>query len=176
MKNSLILALGLFGVIAVLPQNAMADCVLCASAESGDRAAMKAIIDDCVAEIDQGNEPAVNVDGKDSSERTALYLAAENNRKKIVRLLLKNDCANANPNVPGGVDEETPLIAAVRNKNAGIVTRLLKEDNIDLEAKQSDGKTALWFALNKKKPEIMRQLIGNGAKTSNLKNTPSAEV
>lgn len=64
-------------------------------------------------------------------------------------------------------DSMTPLIATTqgRQNNKGIVALLLQRDGIDVDAKDSKGKTALDWAIEKERHGIVQLLRQHGARS-----------
>ncbi|MGL4563169.1 MAG: ankyrin repeat domain-containing protein [Brevinema sp.] len=122
--------------------------------------------------------PVENVDllityGADINKQTsgivtgnsALSAAIGANQEEIVRILLKNGADinhTINSRLYYGI---TPLMLAVDKGNKNIVSMLLEQKNININASDSDGKSALVYAYIRGKFDIIRILINNGAST-----------
>ena len=76
-------------------------------------------------------------------QRTALHIACDNGRLKLVSLLLSIG-ANINAVTGSGT---TPLMVACKSTDHVIVQRLLQEPTIDIDAVDSNGWSALHFAV-----------------------------
>ena len=100
-------------------------------------------------------------------EKTPFYLAVEYKNIEIINLLLQNKNIDINKNyIKSNVDDKydedgekcsteeykikrSPLHLAVYNNNVDIVKILLNQKNIDLNAKDNDGKTPIELTNNK---------------------------
>ncbi|HAQ60547.1 TPA: hypothetical protein DCR49_00850 [Candidatus Delongbacteria bacterium] len=80
-----------------------------------------------------------DVNLKNKMNMTALTIAVMANNVNAVRLLLEN---NADVNVISTLNDQTPLMFAQQNKNQAII-KMLKEKGSDINAKDSNGNTAL---------------------------------
>ncbi len=101
---------------------------------------------------------------------TPAYLAASLNDVKMLQWLIKNgaDCNTPNyePIKPTKFDFYhgiTPLNAAIASSSYDCYNVIIKQKNIDLDAKNVCGKTALMISLGEKKYEIAKSLIYMGA-------------
>ncbi len=92
--------------------------------------------------------------------RTPLIISIYEEYLEIVKALIE---AGANPNLIDEDTKNTPLICAVRVKNINII-RLLLQANVDVNAKNSEGKIALSLAKELGNTEIINLLIEIGAK------------
>lgn len=104
-------------------------------------------------------EKGADVNLKNKSNMTALTIAVIANKVGAVKLLLKN---NANVNVVSTLNNQTPLMFALQNKNFPII-KMLKEKDVDIHAKDSYGNTALLNAItiNSVNMEEVKYLIKN---------------
>ena len=96
------------------------------------------------------NKPNINI--KDFKGQSALFWACKKNRKMIVEILLN---ANANPNICENKKNKSPLMIACQNGNVEIVQTFIHNE-VDLNLKDIDGKTALEWAVEKGHDEIGR--------------------
>jgi ankyrin repeat protein len=103
-------------------------------------------------------EAGADVDAKNASGVTVLFLASENGHTEIVRLLLEAgaDASAANP------DGATPLIVASQNGHIEIV-RLLLEAKAEVNAAHETGATPLFAASQNGHTEIVRLLLEAGS-------------
>ena len=85
-----------------------------------------------------------------------LHLACENSTTEVVDVLIKYG-ADVNRKHNG----MTPLIVACKRGHYGIVQRLLHEPNVDIDAVDSNGKSALHFAILTS--EIVTALVTKGS-------------
>ncbi|KAJ0130907.1 hypothetical protein HZ326_26002 [Fusarium oxysporum f. sp. albedinis] len=72
--------------------------------------------------LEMADKVGINIDGKDSSGRTPLLLAAEHGHEAVVRLLLEG---GAHTNAADKIEGRTPLSYAVDNGHEAVV-RLLQ--------------------------------------------------
>jgi len=137
-------------LVALLPATGLAapDVRLAEAAARGDRAAVRALIDQRVD---------VNAKGVDGT--TALHQAVLADRLDITELLLAA-AADAKGGDRYGV---TPLYLACVNGNAAIVQRLL-DAGADPNAVDPAGETALMTAARTGVPAAMRVLLDRGAR------------
>ena len=105
----------------------------------------------------------VDVESRDSNNRTALYTAAANNQSAVVQLLCES---KANVNVYG-FNKWTPLTAAARNGHVEVIKVLLKYGKgVNLEMKDDTElyrHTPLYHAVVENHPEIVSILCKAGA-------------
>ncbi len=147
-------------------------CILSYIAESGDEilASIFLALNEC------------DVDAKDYSGPTPLYLAVSNSHEAMVRLLLESGADVDDAKVEAKVrryggplkdrhdgvapllprDTYTPLCWAVYSGDEAIV-RLLLERGADVKAKDTAGRTALFWAADKGYEAVMRLLLERGA-------------
>jgi len=105
-------------------------------------------------------EAGANFDATDLSGATPVHLAAYNGNQEILRLLLM---ARANPNAMT-FENRTPLhIAAERGKFTTVRTLLEESEQLELDAIDEDGETALTLASWADSAECVRLLIDAGA-------------
>jgi len=101
------------------------------------------------------------------SDCPILFLAVNNNKKKIVRVLLEH---NANPNILCEIKEfrrsrkyqTTPLCLAAERKHIGMV-RVLLLGKVELNMRDGRGMAALHYACRNDTPEIAKELLKAGA-------------
>jgi len=105
-------------------------------------------------------QAGANFDATDLSGATPVHLAAYNGNQRILRLLLM---ARANPNVMT-FENRTPLhLAAERGKFTTLRTLLEESEELELDAIDEDGETALTLASWADSAECVRLLIEAGA-------------
>jgi len=105
-------------------------------------------------------QAGANFDATDLSGATPVHLAAYNGNQEILRLLLM---ARANPNAMT-FENRTPLhIAAERGKFTIVRTLLEESEQLELDAIDEDGETALTLAAWADSAECVRLLIEAGA-------------
>ncbi|XP_057584834.1 2-5A-dependent ribonuclease isoform X2 [Hippopotamus amphibius kiboko] len=106
-----------------------------------------------------------DVNARDNMGRNALIYALLNSDiekvKAVTRLLLG---CNADVNVRGE-GKKTPLILAVEKKNLDLVQMLLEQKHIEINDTDSEGRTALWSAVELNLKEIAQLLCHRGAST-----------
>ncbi|XP_007641675.1 2-5A-dependent ribonuclease isoform X2 [Cricetulus griseus] len=112
------------------------------------------------------NEMRAEVNVQDNKGRNALICTLRDpegkNVEEITRLLLHHG-ADANVRGEGG---KTPLILAVeKQKHTGLVQMILSQEEINIDARDSQGKTALQFAVEHNLNEIVELLCAKGAST-----------
>jgi uncharacterized protein len=167
-------------LLAVLFIGAAAGPPLIDAAKSGDRDALRALVqkkvDVNVAEGDGTTALhwAAHRDDVDSADLliragakvnaandlgvTPLWLASENGSAAMVRRLLQ---AGANPNL-ALLAGETPLMIASRGGYAEVAEQLIaRRANVNARAKR--GQTALMWAVAQQHPAVVKVLIANGA-------------
>ncbi len=101
-------------------------------------------------------------DERQTGRATPLFLATEERHIDAVRLLLEN---GANPNLPAhfrGRSGVPPLLLAAEAGNPEITSLLLK-GGAEIEAKDSEGNTALSLAIQSSNPDTVKILLDNGA-------------
>ena len=117
------------------------------------------------------NKPNI-INIKFKSGDTPLIYSIKNGMFHIFKYLIES---GSDVNIPDFY-EHTPLMISVRNRFESMVTELLKY-NVDINAKNSDGETALILCSHyrdNKSFNILNKLIENGANwhiTDNLNNT-----
>lgn len=151
-------------------------------------ATMKGYTD--IAEFLLEKNPAL--DEKDKSGNTALTYAIENNLVKMISLLLHNGASFYSHNFEQAINKNNPDILRIIldhdknlikyrlhydrtalhkavNGNAHASTQVLLERGVDIAAKDSDGNTALMFAVKNGNFDMAELLINNKA-DANEKN------
>jgi ankyrin repeat protein len=107
----------------------------------------------------------VEVDTTDEDDRTALMHAVVENRPDLVRALL---AAGADPNRKSGKRGRTALMLAcgfpswLGGIDAGLLQALV-DAGAEVNARDSDGQSALQHALGTNEPALLDQLTANGA-------------
>ena len=87
-------------------------------------------------------------------------LPLRSNALEVIDILLKK---GAKPNVTSLSKDYTPLHVAVQFGHIEIVQRLLKAKNLEIDATDQQGMTALHIAISRGYDGICRYLIDNGA-------------
>ena len=103
--------------------------------------------------------PQIDIDAKATDGLTALTIAAANGKHDVVKVLIDH---RANVNTTDNADR-TPLIYAAEKGDLNIVQALLSVPQIDIDAKASDGVTALSAAASNGKDDVVTALINKGA-------------
>ncbi|KAK4153165.1 hypothetical protein C8A00DRAFT_34108 [Chaetomidium leptoderma] len=99
----------------------------------------------------------IDVGGRDEDGKTALWWAIRNSHHAIVWLLFETGKADIEP------DQEKLLFRwAASRGNEEIVRRLVNTDNFDLNARDSDGTTAIWQAAKYGRNGIIDLLVRTG--------------
>ncbi len=100
----------------------------------------------------------LNVDIRNTMNRTALIYAAETNAEKIATLLLQHN-ASVDIQYTGG---KTALMYAA-GKNADVVTTLLLQHNASVDIEDTGDKTALMYAAEKNADTVTTLLLQHNA-------------
>ena len=107
-----------------------------------------------------------NIMAKNDDGDHASYYAAFYGHLDCLKILVeKNEDV---VNLKGSVGEQTPLMAACMHGEVDIVEYLLSKPNIDVNAKDENGDTALHYAAFEHQIAILDMLVHSGAK--NLRN------
>ena len=117
-------------------------------------AACNGHLDICRILIDKGAE----VTAKDSRGWTPLHYAAVYGHIEIVRLLCDRGADVEACNIYGW----RPLHRAAMNGCISVMKELIEERNAEINARDNDGDTALWFANEYNKPDIAAYLVSHG--------------
>ncbi|CAF1032924.1 unnamed protein product [Adineta ricciae] len=117
-------------------------------------AAVKGGSEDCVA-ILLDNHADINAIGADN--KTAIWWAVECGRKNIVTHLLQY---KPDVEVPGGPDDDTPLLLATKRKRVGIVFELIRY-GARLSSVDRFGDNSLHIALRNRSRDIADILLSN---------------
>ncbi|XP_054443512.1 2-5A-dependent ribonuclease [Pteronotus mesoamericanus] len=112
------------------------------------------------------DEMGADVNACDNMGRNALIHALVNLKKSdevmnVARILLAH---GANVNVRGEKGK-TPLILAVENDHLDVVEMLLEQEHIEINDTDTEGKTALLWAVEYKLTKIAKLLCNKGAST-----------
>ncbi|KAM0510950.1 hypothetical protein ACHAPE_010381 [Trichoderma viride] len=103
-------------------------------------------------------ETSVKLDMQDEDGRTAASYFAELGQERPLQQLIDKgadlDMADHT--------EVTPLMHAIKNKKTNIVMQLLNTTQIDCNKQMTNGRSALWFAVERNNTKIMLELLGNG--------------
>jgi ankyrin repeat protein len=108
----------------------------------------------------------IDVNLADQDGRTPLMLAIQDGDLPTVQALLSH---GANVNATDN-DGWTPLMSAAEYGHLPIIQVLLSAPGIDIDAKQSDGTTALIFAAFRGKDDVAKALIHKGANVNATDN------
>ena len=103
--------------------------------------------------------PATNLEARGEGGWTALLVASSNGHLNIVKLLLDHGADPEAVTVSG----TTPLMAAAREGREDVAQFLLSLPNINLEARDEDGWTALLAASINGHLNIVKLLLDRGA-------------
>lgn len=106
------------------------------AAKEGDVALMR----------DLSADPLFNVNAKNSAKNTALMIAIEFDKFKVVEFLLRCPGININTQNEDGI---TPLMFAVKFQNIKVIQLLLKLDRTNLNTTDYSGTTALMLSCKK---------------------------
>ena len=129
--------------------------------------------------VGNGNLTGVNnaiaggadVNGKDGNDKTALYIAAEDdgvqNHIAIINALL---AAGANPNIVSTRRNETPLVVAAMNNFLNVVNVLLGATGIMVNLGDGDGETPLHYAAEEGHVDVVNALLGATGIDVDVKN------
>lgn len=105
----------------------------------------------------------VDIESRDASNRTAIWIAAVKNQPTVVRFLCE---AKAKVNCPGRFDT-TPLQEAISHGNIEVVKVLLEHGKgLDLEIRDKQKRTVLYAAVEKNNPDLVRLLCEANAKVN----------
>jgi ankyrin repeat protein len=115
--------------------------------------------------------PGIDIDAKKPDGVTALIVAAAIGKKDVVKTLIDK---GADVNITDN-HGWTPLMIAAQKDDLSAVQALLSVPRIDIDAKKSDGATALIVAVASDKKDVVKALIDKGANVNladNLGRTP----
>ncbi|KAI8674488.1 hypothetical protein NCS57_00346700 [Fusarium keratoplasticum] len=110
--------------------------------------------------LERTDQVGINIDAKDSHDRTPLLWAATNGHEAVVRLLLDRGAHTE----AADKDGRTPLWRAATNGDVAVV-RLLLDRGAHTEAANKDGRTPLWRAATNGDVAVVRLLLDRGAHT-----------
>jgi ankyrin repeat protein len=96
----------------------------------------------------------------DMVDVTPSFVAAENNRLDVLKLLI---AAGADVNKACAIDGYTHLLVAAQNGNAGCVPVLLEAAGVDPNVAATDGCTPLYIAAQGNRLDVVTLLIAAGA-------------
>ncbi len=99
------------------------------------------------------NEGA-DVNNTDRDGQTALYLACWNSHEEVIRILLGNGADVENTNV----NQFTPLILTAGHNHSSSIVRLLLEAGAEIDRVGVGGKTALEWARQQERCEVVQIL------------------
>ena len=114
------------------------------------------------------------IEAKDNEKFTPLHYAARQGHVEIATILLAHG-ANINSRNKSGM---TPLLFTVSKwTNESAMVSFLLNHNVDVQAKDKKGNSALYYAVMRKHPEIFRMLLNAGAAGYDIvSNTASREL
>ena len=112
-----------------------------------------------LAKVKERIASGADVNTKGSYGMSALQAAANGQHAKVVHALLK---ARANPNITGGLLDETPLKMAATYGYEAIVKSLIAA-GAKVDTPDNAGVTALGMAANKARPGTVKILLAAGA-------------
>ena len=108
----------------------------------------------CRLLLDKGAQLEV----KSSHGGTPLHYAADQGHVEIVRLLCDHG-ADVKARTDTG---NRPLHLAAWQGHISVMKELIEERNAEINARDNDGDTALWFANEYNKPDIAAYLVSHG--------------
>ena len=111
-------------------------------------------LDICRLLIDKGAQ----LEAENSHGGTPLHCAAVRGHVEIVRLLCDRG-ADIEARVNNG---GRPLHSAAWKGHISVMKELIEERNAEINARDNDGDTALWFANEYNKPDIAAYLVSHG--------------
>jgi len=117
-----------------------------------------AVMSDDPAGINKALRAGVFIDVRDNQGATALLQATRAGSVRAAEALLQ---AKANPNL-SDINDETPLMLAVNNKQNGLAVHLL-DAGADIQAVDANGRTPLYLAASRGNSEMVRRLLKEGA-------------
>ena len=101
----------------------------------------------------------IDINHQNNEGHTALFTACEEGKTEVVEMLLDS---NADPNVCTKEQQCSPLIIAAKNGHVKVVSQLL-EKNAEIDYKDYDGWTALFWACWKEKDGVVAILLDANA-------------
>ena len=101
----------------------------------------------------------IDINHQDNEGHTALFAACEEGKTEVVEMLLDS---NADPNVCTKEQQCSPLIIAAKNGHVKVVSQLLAK-NAEIDYKDYDGWTALFWACWKEKDGVVAILLDANA-------------
>ncbi|OBT63581.1 hypothetical protein VE03_07021 [Pseudogymnoascus sp. 23342-1-I1] len=116
-----------------------------------------------VERLCEKKDPGIDI--KDVYGYTSLSLAAKSGHEQIVTYLLNN---GADPNTRARKSGRTPLMESAMVGSLNVFRALTAWEKIDINLQNDAGRTALWFALNYRKPgynEMVYILLRKNAHT-----------
>ena len=157
-RNRLDVVKLLIAVGADVNKACVSGCTLLHTAtEDGHAGVVSVLIETAVVDLN-----AALTDGE-LADITPLFLAAQNNRLDVLKLLI---AAGADVNVACD-DGSTPLHAAAENGHAGVVSALIATAGVDLNAAltgdDSAGVTPLYLAARGNRLDVVKLLFAAGA-------------
>jgi ankyrin repeat protein len=109
----------------------------------------------CRLLLDKGAQ----VEVKDSTGWTPLHLAARQGHVEIVRLLCDR---GADVEARSSGSGRRPLHYAAMNGHISVVKELIEERNVEINARDNEGGTALTWARHENKPDVAAYLVSHG--------------
>ena len=107
------------------------------------------------------SRPGINVNLANSIGATPLFAAAQYGHLEVARMLLQQP--KINPSIGTSNNGTTPLTVAACFGHEEMVELLLSSGNIKINLRQKDGATALFGAVQKNRPKVVKLLISKGA-------------
>lgn len=103
-------------------------------------------------------EMNVKPDMQDEDGRTAVSYFAERGEERPLQQLIDKD---ADLDMADHA-ELTPLIYAIKKERTDMVKKLLNTARVDCNKRMTNGRSALWFAVERDNIKIITELLGNG--------------
>ena len=104
---------------------------------------------------------------------TPLYNACKNGQTESAKLLMDAGAAASRTTKKGRL---TPLFAACQQGHANMVEVLLRQKDVRIELRTTDGRTALYAAAEGGDPECIKQLLEKGAKVDTRRDDHSTPL
>lgn len=98
----------------------------------------------------------VDINEKDNQNCTALHYAVSHRKESIVSFLIQYNADINQGSTPRNI---TPLIMAVKNQDITIFNLLLRQDNLKLSTRDTDGHDALMYAIQFQNQEMVQCML-----------------